>query len=140
MLRARVLAGLDRVRQQGKKLGRPKVSPKIENAIRNHLSAGNGILKVAALVGVGSGTVQRVKREMAGELAQAACCSPSSRPVRPTVVVGHAHRISLPSRSTSQPLAFVRNARMSLLNLRWITASSTRRSSASATSRGAHLP
>src|SRR6202163_3612528 len=72
MLRARVLAGLDRVRQQGKKLRRPKVSPKIENAIRTHLMAGNGILKVAALVGVGSGTVQRVKREMAQELAKAA--------------------------------------------------------------------
>jgi DNA invertase Pin-like site-specific DNA recombinase len=72
MLRSRVLAGLDRVRQQGKKLGRPKVSPKVENAIRTHLSAGNGILKVAALVGVGSGTVQRVKKEMAGQLAEAA--------------------------------------------------------------------
>jgi hypothetical protein len=48
------------------------VSPKIENAIREHLSAGNGILKVAALVGVGSGTVQRVKREMARQLAEAA--------------------------------------------------------------------
>jgi len=71
MLRSRVLAGLDRVRQQGKKLGRPKVSPKVENAIRTHLSAGNGILKVAALVGVGSGTVQRVKKEMAGQLAEA---------------------------------------------------------------------
>jgi len=72
MLRSRVLAGLDRVRQQGKKLGRPKVSPKVENAIRTHLSAGNGILKVAALVGVGSGTVQRVKKEMTGQLAEAA--------------------------------------------------------------------
>jgi DNA invertase Pin-like site-specific DNA recombinase len=72
MLRARVLAGLDPVRQQGKKLGRPKVAPKVENAIRTHLNAGNGILKVAALVGCGSGTVQRVKREMAGELAEAA--------------------------------------------------------------------
>jgi hypothetical protein len=40
------------------------VSPKIENAIRHHLNAGNGIHKVAAIVGVGSGTVQRVKREM----------------------------------------------------------------------------
>ena len=30
IIRSRVLAGLDRVRQQGKKLGRPKVSPKIE--------------------------------------------------------------------------------------------------------------
>jgi DNA invertase Pin-like site-specific DNA recombinase len=68
MLRSRVLAGLERVRAQGKKLGRPKVPPKVENAIRTHLSAGNGILKVAALVGCGSGTVQRVKREMMGEL------------------------------------------------------------------------
>jgi DNA invertase Pin-like site-specific DNA recombinase len=72
MLRSRVLAGLDRVRQQGKKLGRPKVSPKVEDAIRKHLDAGNGILKVAALVGVGSGTVQRVKREMTLICADAA--------------------------------------------------------------------
>ena len=47
-------------------------SPKVEDAIRRHLSAGNGILKVAALVGVGSGTVQRVKKEMVAELAEAA--------------------------------------------------------------------
>ena len=46
ILRSRVLAGLDRVRQQGKKLGR--VSPEIENAISTQLSAGHGILKVAA--------------------------------------------------------------------------------------------
>jgi DNA invertase Pin-like site-specific DNA recombinase len=72
MLRARVLAGLDRVRQQGKKLGRPKVSSKVENAIRTHLGAGNGILKVAAMVGVGSSTVQRVKREMVEGLQEAA--------------------------------------------------------------------
>jgi hypothetical protein len=50
----------------------PEGSPKIENAIRSQLKAGNGILKVAALVGVGSGTVQRVKREMADHLAKAA--------------------------------------------------------------------
>ena len=72
MLRSKVLAGLDRIRQQGTRLGRPKVSPKVENAIRTHLSAGKGILKVAALVGVGSGTVQRVKREMADGMAKAA--------------------------------------------------------------------
>jgi hypothetical protein len=48
------------------------VQPKVENAIRTHLSAGNGILKVAALVGCGSGTVQRVKREMAEGLVEAA--------------------------------------------------------------------
>ena len=72
ILRDRVIAGLNRVRQQGKKLGRPKVAPRVEDAIRSHLRAGNGILKVAALVGVGSGTVQRVKREMAGTMAKAA--------------------------------------------------------------------
>jgi DNA invertase Pin-like site-specific DNA recombinase len=71
IIRSRVRAGFDRVRQQGKKLGRPKVPPKVEAAIREHLSAGNGILKVAALVGVGSGTVQRVKREMAVVLTEA---------------------------------------------------------------------
>ncbi len=67
-LRSRVIAGLDRVRQQGvKKLGRPKVGRKVEEAIREHLSAGHGILKVAAMVGVGSGTVQRIRREMTAQ-------------------------------------------------------------------------
>ena len=65
MIRARVMAGLDRVRAQGKRLGRPSINPKVEDAIRQQLSAGHGILKVAKIVGVGSGTVQRVKREMA---------------------------------------------------------------------------
>jgi DNA invertase Pin-like site-specific DNA recombinase len=72
MIRSRVIAGLDRVRQEGKKLGRPRVSPKVENAIRTHLCAGNGILKVPAMVGVGSGTVQRVRREMVATMAAAA--------------------------------------------------------------------
>ena len=63
---------LERVRQEGKKLGRPKVSPKVENAIRTHLGAGNGILKVATLAGVGNGTVQRVRRELVATRAAAA--------------------------------------------------------------------
>jgi hypothetical protein len=44
----------------------------LENAIRTHLSAGKGILKVAALVGVGNGTVQRVRRELVATRAAAA--------------------------------------------------------------------
>jgi DNA invertase Pin-like site-specific DNA recombinase len=44
IIRSRVMPGLDRLRQQGKKLGRAKVSPKIEDANRRHLSAGHGIL------------------------------------------------------------------------------------------------
>ena len=73
IIRSRVNAGLERVRVQGtSSVIRKRVSPKIEDAIRSHLSAGNGILKVAALVGVGSGTVQRVKREMLKHLEEAA--------------------------------------------------------------------
>ena len=73
MIRARVVAGLNRVRQQGiKKLGRPQVGERIEETIRRKPGAGHGILKVAKLVGVGSGTVQRVKREMAATVTEAA--------------------------------------------------------------------
>jgi DNA invertase Pin-like site-specific DNA recombinase len=65
MIRSRVMAGLDRVRAEGKTLGRPHVGRKVEDAIRRQLRAGHGILKVAKIVGCGSGTVQRVKRETA---------------------------------------------------------------------------
>ena len=34
ILRDRVMAGLERVRQEGKRLGRTKVAPKVEDAIR----------------------------------------------------------------------------------------------------------
>jgi DNA invertase Pin-like site-specific DNA recombinase len=64
MIRARIVAGLNRVREQGGKLVRPTIARKVEDAIRQQLAAGHGILKVARIVGVGSGTVQRVKREM----------------------------------------------------------------------------
>lgn len=65
MIRSRVMAVLDRVREQGGRLGRPSVGRKVEDAIRLQLGTGHGILKVAKIVGCGSGTVQRVKREMA---------------------------------------------------------------------------
>jgi DNA invertase Pin-like site-specific DNA recombinase len=45
IIRSRVNAGLDRVRAQGKKRGRPKVPPKVEAAIRENSSVGRGILK-----------------------------------------------------------------------------------------------
>ena len=69
IFRARVVAGLNRVREQGiKKLGRPQVSRKIKETIRRQLGAAHGILKVAKMVGCGSGTAQRVKREMAATM------------------------------------------------------------------------
>jgi DNA invertase Pin-like site-specific DNA recombinase len=65
MIRERVMAGLARVRAEGKKkLGRPKVSGKKEDAIRSRLAAGGGMLKVARTLGVGVSTVQRVKAAM----------------------------------------------------------------------------
>ena len=65
MIRERVMAGLARVRAEGKKkLGRPRVGTKVENVIRERLSAGDGMLKVARALGIGVSTVQRVKGAM----------------------------------------------------------------------------
>jgi hypothetical protein len=51
----------------GKQLGRPRIDLALEKRIKGQLRAGKGILKVAAECGVGSGTVQRIKREMVGK-------------------------------------------------------------------------
>jgi hypothetical protein len=48
---------------QGKTLGRPK-SAELEARIQWQLRAGMGMLKVAKQCGAGSGTVQRIAREM----------------------------------------------------------------------------
>ena len=61
MIRERVIAGLERARRQGKVLGRPKVTRRMEDAIRARLASGVGILKTARELGVGVSTVQRVK-------------------------------------------------------------------------------
>jgi DNA invertase Pin-like site-specific DNA recombinase len=66
MIRQRVKAGLRRAVEQGKQLGRPRVSPAIEKRIQSHLRKGMGILKVASELGVGTSTVQRIKQEMSG--------------------------------------------------------------------------
>jgi DNA invertase Pin-like site-specific DNA recombinase len=68
MIQERVRAGLARARAQGTKsgkpIGRPRTSGSNERAIAKALQKGMGIHKVAAAVGVGVGTVQRVKAEM----------------------------------------------------------------------------
>ena len=65
MIRARVMAGLNHVRQQGlKKLGWPPIARRIEEVIRRQLGTGHAILKVAGMVGCGSGRVQRANRAM----------------------------------------------------------------------------
>ena len=65
MIRQRVNAGLKRAVDAGKQLGRPRIDPVLEKRIQSQLRAGKGMLKVAAECGVGSGTVQRIAREIA---------------------------------------------------------------------------
>ena len=59
-----VMAGLKRARAQGKTLGRPRVDEAIQAAIRKSLRKGVGIRKTAIVLGVGTGTVQRIKAEL----------------------------------------------------------------------------
>jgi DNA invertase Pin-like site-specific DNA recombinase len=60
MIQERVRAGLERAREQGRVLGRPKVSTRTESLIRQKRKQGMGILKIAREVGVGTSVVQRV--------------------------------------------------------------------------------
>ena len=60
MIQERVRAGLERAREQGKVLGRPRVSTHTEALIRRKRAEGMGILKIAKEVGVGTSVVQRV--------------------------------------------------------------------------------
>jgi DNA invertase Pin-like site-specific DNA recombinase len=72
MIRQRVNAGLRRAVEQGKQLGRPRVSEAAERHILSHLRKGMGILKTAKTLGVGTGTVQRIKAEMSGPFGASA--------------------------------------------------------------------
>ena len=60
MIVDRVNAGLQRARQQGKRLGRPKVSDDIERKIKESRDKGLGMLKIARELGIGVSVVQRV--------------------------------------------------------------------------------
>jgi DNA invertase Pin-like site-specific DNA recombinase len=64
IIKDRVNAGLDRARASGKTLGRPKVDAKTIGRVKDMLGTGAGILKTAKALGVGTGTVQRIKAEM----------------------------------------------------------------------------
>src|SRR5256714_587500 len=69
MIVDRVKAGLARARSQGKRLGRRPVSRDVVECIRAQLATGAGILKPAKTLGVGTGTVHRIKREMEAAVA-----------------------------------------------------------------------
>ena len=56
--------GLQRAVAQGTRLGRPKVDVALERKAQKQLKKGVGILRVAKMLGLGTGTVQRIKQEM----------------------------------------------------------------------------
>ena len=60
----RINTGLETARRKGVRLGRPKIDGKVEQQIRTQLGAGVGMNKIAAQLGVGKLTVQRIKKEM----------------------------------------------------------------------------
>jgi len=64
IIRQRVRAGLKRAIESGKQLGRPKIAPAIEKRIQAQLRTKKGMLAIARELTVGTGTVQRIKREM----------------------------------------------------------------------------
>jgi DNA invertase Pin-like site-specific DNA recombinase len=64
MIVARVNAGLARAKAAGTKLGRPKIDEETAERLRAELAKGTGVGKAARIVGVGTGTAQRIKREM----------------------------------------------------------------------------
>ena len=64
MIQARIHAGLRRAVANGRKLGRPLNDPDAVEKARLALGKGLGINRVAKLVGLSNGTVQRIKGEM----------------------------------------------------------------------------
>lgn len=75
MIQQRIHAGLARARAKGVRFGRPRIGEEkdkakrrarivVEDQIREKLKAGTGMLKIARELGVGSGTVQRLAKEM----------------------------------------------------------------------------
>lgn len=64
IIRERIRSGLARARAEGKVFGRPRVSEKVETAIRAARRQGKGMRRIARELGVGVSTVQRVCASM----------------------------------------------------------------------------
>jgi DNA invertase Pin-like site-specific DNA recombinase len=67
MIVERVRTGIiiNRAKANGMRLGRPPISKATGDAIRVELAAGNGMIKIARSLGVGVGTLSRIKNERA---------------------------------------------------------------------------
>lgn len=65
MIIDRVKSGMARAKAQGKRLGKPAVPQAKVEAVKAELARGTGVVKTGRLCGVGTYTVQRIKKEMA---------------------------------------------------------------------------
>ncbi|OWT75441.1 MULTISPECIES: recombinase family protein [unclassified Achromobacter] len=65
MIQERIKSGLARAVAQGKRLGRPEVSPQVVQQVKELRAQGQGMMKIAKAVGCGVGTVQRIVAEAA---------------------------------------------------------------------------
>ena len=62
MIRDRVMAGLDRARASGKRLGRPRTTPYTIRRIRSALDEGRGVRETARMLKVSPAKVSQVRR------------------------------------------------------------------------------
>ena len=69
MIRDRVMAGLDRARSSGKRLGRPRTTPFKVQRIRLALDEGRGVRETARLLKVSAAKVSEVRRMSATSAA-----------------------------------------------------------------------
>lgn len=63
LIRERTMLGMERARRQGKRIGRPKISPQVERRIAEMLNAGVSINRAARIARVSVSTAHRIKRE-----------------------------------------------------------------------------
>jgi DNA invertase Pin-like site-specific DNA recombinase len=64
IIQERIKSGLARARAEGRRLGRPRVGPEVEAAILRERASGKGMRRIAATVGTGVSTVQRVIKSL----------------------------------------------------------------------------
>jgi DNA invertase Pin-like site-specific DNA recombinase len=71
-IQERVRAGLARAKADGKRLGRPRIAPKLEERIRKALASPGrpGVRKIAEQFKVDPGTVQRISRPSVASAAE----------------------------------------------------------------------
>jgi DNA invertase Pin-like site-specific DNA recombinase len=73
MIQERVRAGLRRAKEEGKRLGRPRIAPEIEErileALRARKETGDSVRKIAARFGFDPSTVQRISSPLGVSVA-----------------------------------------------------------------------